>query len=104
MEPGSAGAIVHGDVRTVSGMAFQGRIHIEGVAGAMVRITLPDDVTLTAPNGGQARVTDISIGQSPVVRLGPDGRLDVAFGGQLQVTGQVDGDFRGRIPVTVSYE
>ncbi len=104
IDPLQSGTQAQGDVRTVSGMGFSGRILVEGVPGRTVRIDLPDDLTLTAANGGQIRLTGITTGQSPVLRLGPDGRLDVAFGGQLDITGSVDGDFRGRIPITVSYE
>ena len=41
------------------------------------------------------------LGAAP--RLGIDGRLQFRFGGRLQVTGSADGDYRGRIPVTVEY-
>ena len=49
---------------------------------------------------GEIERTDL--GAAP--RLGIDGRLQFRFGGRLQVTGSADGDYRGRIPVTVEYQ
>lgn len=104
LDPASGRSQASGDVQLVSGMGFSGRIHIEGTPGRAVRIDLPEQVVLSAVNGGRVTVTDIHTGQPPVVRIGPDGRLDLALGGRLIVFGPVDGEFRGRIPVTVSYE
>ncbi|MEQ1687459.1 MAG: DUF4402 domain-containing protein [Sphingopyxis sp.] len=104
IDPVTGHKLVTGDVHSVSAMGFSGRIHIEGTPGRMVRIDLPDVVALTSASGGRVMVSELSTGASSVVRIGPDGRIDVALGGQLQLSGAVDGDFRGRIPVTVSYE
>ena len=45
-------------------------------------------------------ITDLSAAP----RLSPDGRLQFRFGGRLQIAGDDDGDYRGRIPVTVEYQ
>lgn len=104
LDPATGHPSSTGDVRQVSGMGFTGRIHIEGSPGRMVRIDLPGTVILTSANGGRVTVTNIGTGLAPLVRIGADGRIDVTLGGQLHIVGAVDGEFRGRIPVTVSYE
>ncbi|MEQ1724788.1 MAG: DUF4402 domain-containing protein [Sphingopyxis sp.] len=104
IDPATGHRLVTGDVHSVAATGFSGRIHIEGAPGRMVRIVLPNVVALTSTSGGRVMVSGLTTGAASVVRIGPDGRLDVALGGQLQLSGAVDGDFRGRIPVTVSYE
>lgn len=93
-----------GDVSPLGGYGFSGRVIVTGTPLRNVRITLPDSVTLTSTTGRTARVTSIQTGQSPVMRLSLLGRLEFAFGGRLELEGGADGDYRGRIPVTVSYE
>ncbi|MBU0824201.1 MAG: DUF4402 domain-containing protein, partial [Alphaproteobacteria bacterium] len=61
-------------------------------------------VDLEGGHGRTARVTDLVTDLSAAPRLGPDGRLQFRFGGRLQVAGADDGDYRGRIPVTVEYQ
>lgn len=104
LDPSTGHPSSTGDVRQVSGLGFTGRIHIEGSPGRMVRIDLPETAILTSANGGRVTVSNIGTGLAPLVRIGGDGRLDVTLGGQLHIIGAVDGEFRGRIPVTVSYE
>ena len=36
-------------------------------------------------------------------RLDGDGRLSFRFGGVLQVSGDLDGEFRGDVPIDVDY-
>jgi hypothetical protein len=77
---------------------------VEGTPGRTVRIDLPHDVRLTSTSGAEVRIRDIVSSLPPRARLGPDGRLEFAFGGRLELDGRADGDFRGRIQITVSYE
>ena len=104
VDPGGGSVVTSGDVRAAAGLAFSGRILVTGTPRRMVRIELPELATLSSAAGGSVRLTQISTGQPPLVRIGPDGRLDIPFGGQLELHGAVDGDFRWRIPVSVSYE
>ncbi len=68
-----------------------------------MRVTLPPSVDLESGSGASARVTGLATDLGAAPRLGPDGRLVFRFGGRLQVAGATDGDYRGRIPVTVEY-
>lgn len=104
IDPLQGGMSVSGDVRMGSGMGFSGRLMVSGTPGRMVRITMPDSAILTSSSGGRVEIAGVSSGQAPVQRIGPDGRLEIPFGGSLRVSGAIDGDFRGRIAVTVSYE
>lgn len=104
LDPRSGNGQARGDVASLGGYGFSGRVIVTGTPLRNVRISLPDSITLTASNGRTARVTQISTGEAPVRSLGVAGRLEFSFGGKLDLSGGEDGDFRGRIPVTVSYE
>ncbi len=103
INPDGGGAAVGGATQ-IGGYGFSGRVLVSGTPGRAVRISLPHEVVLSAQSGRVARVRDISANLPPVARLGPDGRLEFAFGGRLDLDGEADGDYRGRIDVTVSYE
>ena len=94
----------NGKVSSIGSSGFSGRAIVEGTPGRTVRIDLPSDVRLTSTTGGEARIRDIVSSLPPRARLGPDGRLEFAIGGRLELDGRADGDFRGRIQITVSYE
>ena len=77
---------------------------VRGEPGAEVRVILPASVDLESGHGRTARVTGLVTDLSAAPRLGADGRLIFRFGGRLQIAGLDDGDYRGRIPVTVEYQ
>lgn len=104
IDPSTGQSRADGAVSSIGGSGFSGRAIVEGAPGRTVRVDLPHDVRLTSTNGGEARITDIVSSLPPRARLGPDGRLEFAFGGRLELDGRSDGDFRGRIQITVSYE
>jgi hypothetical protein len=102
--PGGSTESGSGDVVALGGLGFSGRVRVEGTPGRAIRIDLPREIALTSATGAVARVTGITTGLPPLVRIGPDGRLEFGFGGRLELSGSADGEFRGRIPVTVSYD
>ncbi len=104
LNPRNGSGQTQGDVAPLGGYGFSGRVIVTGTPLRNVRITLPDSVTLTSTTGRTARVSGIQTGQSPVLRLNLLGRLEFNFGGRLELEGGADGDYRGRIPVTVNYE
>ena len=104
IDPQSGRSRTSGDVSPLGGSAFSGRALVEGSPGATVRIDLPTQISLTSGSGGVARISDIVSTIPPRAQLGPDGRLEFAFGGRLELSGTADGDYRGRIQITVSYE
>lgn len=100
----NGGAQASGAVAPLGGLGFSGQVRVEGAPGRNIRVDLPDEVVLTSSGGGIVRVRDLVTSLPAGARLGPDGRLEFSFGGRLDVTGDGDGDYRGRIEVTVSYE
>lgn len=104
LDPQGGPSIARGNVAPIGGYGFSGRVIVTGTPGRSVRIDIPSDAVLTSSTGRSARVSGIVTGLPPVARLGADGRLEFGFGGRLELDGEADGDYRGRIPVTVSYE
>lgn len=104
LDPRGGSARATGRAQSLGGLAFTGRGHVEGQPGRSIRIDMPVEVVLESATGGRARVTGLVTDLPPAPRLGPDGRLDFAFGGRLELTGAADGDYRGRVAIEVSYE
>ncbi len=104
IDPASGARRVRGDVVDLGGFALTGVVTVRGEPGAEVRVILPASVDLEGGHGRTARVTGLVTDLSAAPRLGPDGRLIFRFGGRLQIAGLDDGDYRGRIPVTVEYQ
>lgn len=104
IDPTSGARRVRGDVVDLGGFALTGVVTVRGEPGAEVRVILPASVDLEGGHGRTARVTGLVTDLSAAPRLGPDGRLIFRFGGRLQIAGLDDGDYRGRIPVTVEYQ
>lgn len=104
IDPASGARRLRGDVVDLGGFALTGTVTVRGEPGAEVRVILPASVDLESGHGRTARVTGLATDLSAAPRLGLDGRLVFRFGGRLQIAGLDDGDYRGRIPVTVEYQ
>ncbi|HET6523339.1 DUF4402 domain-containing protein [Sphingopyxis sp.] len=104
LDPVSGARRVRGDVVDLGGYALSGVVTVRGAPGAEVRVILPASVDLEGGHGRTARVTGLVTDLSAAPRLGADGRLQFRFGGRLQVAALDDGNYRGRIPVTVEYQ
>lgn len=104
VDPVSGARRLRGDVVDLGGFALSGTVSVRGEPGAEVRVILPASVNLESGRGRTARVTGLVTDLGAAPRLGPDGRLQFRFGGRLQVAALDDGDYRGRIPVTVEYQ
>ena len=87
----------------LGGMAFQGEVIITGEPHRPIRVDMPADVRLRAPGGAEARLTDFTTDLPPVPRLDDNGVLKFGFGATLTTKDARGGDFRGRIPISVSY-
>lgn len=94
---------VTGTLADLGGMALKGVVRLTGTPFAPVAISLPARVRLVSPDGSTADVVNLRTDVGANATLDAAGRLNVAFGGRLVVTGGVAGDFRGRIPVTADY-
>jgi len=104
IDPLTGARRLRGDVVDLGGFAVTGVVTVRGEPGAEVRVFLPPTVDLESGDGRTARVVGLATDLNAAPRLGPDGRLVFRFGGRLQVAGLGDGDYRGRIPVTVEYQ
>ena len=52
----------------------------------------------------RARIARLVTDLPPMPRLGADGTLRFAFGGRLDVSGDLDGDYHGRVAIPVDYQ
>ncbi len=104
VDPAADGRSLQGDVIDLGGYALKGEVVITGTPGRGVRIHLPTEIELSAPTGATARVSPIVTNLPPMPRLDMSGRLVFNFGGKLHITRGLDGNFRGRIPITADYE
>lgn len=104
LDPVTGARRLRGAVADLGGFVLTGLVTVRGEPGAEVRVILPASVDLESGQGRTARVVDLATDLGAAPRLGPDGRLVFRFGGRLQVAGRDDGQYRGRIPVTVEYQ
>ena len=94
---------VSGSVAAMGARAMVGEVVIRGEPGRLVRIQLPDRVELFGLAGGTIRLESIRSDLPPMPRLDGNGRIGFRFGGILRVSGDVDGEFRGEVPIDVDY-
>jgi hypothetical protein len=94
---------VSGSVEAISGRAMVGEARVRGEPGRAVRIELPTRVDMHSLNGGRITIDRISSDLPSMPRLDSGGKLTFRFGGRIRVSGNVDGDFRGDLPITVEY-
>lgn len=104
IDPVSGQRRISGDLRDLGGMALTGEATVSGTPGRAVRVAIPAEILLDGDQGRLARVVDVTTDLSAAPRLGPDGRLRFRFGGRLAVASDDDGNYRGRIPISVEYE
>lgn len=104
VDAAAQGRQLQGDVVDLGGYALRGEVVITGTPGRAVRINLPTEIELTSVTGGRARVSPVTTNLPPMPRLDASGRLVFHFGGKLHVGPGMDGNFRGRIPITADYE
>jgi hypothetical protein len=76
---------------------------VHGEAGRAVSIDLPHRVDLYSLSGSRITLVDVTSDAPATPRLDAAGNLSFHFGGRLILSGDVDGQFRGDLPVTVNY-
>ena len=94
---------VTGSVEAISGRAMVGQARVLGEPGRSVRIDLPARIDLYSISGAKISIDEIVTDLPPLARLDSSGRLAFRFGGRLRLSGNIDGDFRGDLPITVEY-
>ena len=68
-----------------------------------MRITFPDSIQLHGLTGNAIVVRRLTSDLPASAKLDSQGALHFRFGGELDVRGNVEGDYRGDIPITVDY-
>ena len=104
IDPMSGAKQISGSIANLGGMSLHGEGRLTGEPGRNVRVSLPDRIQLSAPNGSTAELEKLETNLPAMARLDPAGRLVFSFGGQLRVRGDANGQFRGRIAITADYE
>ena len=99
----NGGRSVTGSITAIGARAMIGEVIIRGEPGRLVRVALPDGIDLFGLAGGTIRLDSISSDLPPMPRLDGEGRLSFRFGGVLRVSGDLDGEFRGDVPIDVEY-
>ena len=92
-----------GAVLSIGGRAMVGTVMVRGEPGRSVRIGLPGTIILFSPTGSEIRIDAIRSDLPDSPRIGLNGTLGFRFGGELQVTGDADGNFRGDFQIDVDY-
>ena len=94
---------VSGSITAIGARAVVGHVTIRGEPGRFVRVMLPGRIELTGLSGGTIALDSIKSDLSSAPQLGSDGTLSFRFGGILHITSEVDGEFRGDVPIDVDY-
>lgn len=94
---------VSGSIGAMSGRAMVGTVSVRGEPGRFVRVDLPSVIVLHGMRGGTIRLDSLVTDLKSAPRLDSEGMLQFRFGGALHVDSNVDGDFRGDVPITVDY-
>ena len=95
--------IATGSVEAIGGRAMVGEARVRGEPGRTVRIDMPSRIQLYSLNGATISIDQVVTDLPGIARLDSAGNLRFRFGGRLKLTGNVDGEFRGELPITVEY-
>ncbi|WP_300973270.1 DUF4402 domain-containing protein [Sphingomonas sp. LHG3406-1] len=95
--------LTSGALAPMTGRAMIGEVVIRGEPGRQVRVELPRRIDLYGYAGGSLAITALTSDIPAFPRLDGDGRLRIRFGGELTVTGDAEGNYRGDVPITVDY-
>lgn len=102
LDPGG-GRNVSGSIASMGARAMVGEVVIRGEPGRLIRVTLPASVELYGLSGGSIRLESIRSDLPSIPRLDGNGELRFRFGGSVRIIGDVDGEFRGNVPLDVDY-
>lgn len=94
---------VTGSIAAIGARAMVGEVVIRGEANRLIRIVLPTRIELNGLSGGTISLDSIRSDLPAMPRLGGDGTLSFRFGGILRLSGELDGEFRGDVPIDVEY-
>jgi hypothetical protein len=92
-----------GSIGSVGGRADVARIIVRGAPGRPLSVRLPDRIDLQGLKGGMLVIDSIVSDLPDAPTLDSAGQLVIQLGGEVRITGESDGDYRGSIPVSVDY-
>ncbi len=104
VDPESGMRNINGEIIGLGGYPAAAEVLLIGEAGRNVRIDLPSKISMHSSTGGAISIVDIRTTLGPSPKLDSNGQLKFSFGGRLQLSGNIAGTFRGRIPITANYE
>jgi Domain of unknown function (DUF4402) len=104
VDPDSGAKQVDGELVDLGGSSLAGSAIVKGEPGRSIRVDMPLSIRMTGSSGGTIEVTNLRTNLPPNAKLDAFGQLEFSFGGDLRVSGNVTGNFRGRIPITAEYE
>ena len=96
-------ARLSGAATAIGARIMPGSVLIRGEPGRAVRVDLPRAVTLFGDGSGSIRIDSLTTDLPSFPRIGADGTLSFRFGGDLRLSGDSDGAFRGTIDIVVDY-
>lgn len=92
-----------GSVLTLGARAMVGTVTVHGEPGRAIQVSLPHSISLYGWTGGEMRLDSILSDLPSLPRIGANGSLTFRFGGELHVSGDADGRYRGEFQVDVDY-
>ncbi len=92
-----------GGVASAGSRTMVGSVVLRGEPHRTIRVDLPSQIELWGFSGGHIAITRIETDLPSAPRLDANGRLAFRFGGEVQVDGNAEGDYRGDVPITVEY-
>jgi len=94
---------ISGSITAIGARAMVGEVVIKGEPGRLIRVELPRRIELIGLAGGSIQLESIRSDLPDMPRLDGNGRLRFRFGGMLRIIGEVDGEYRGDVPIDVDY-
>lgn len=92
-----------GSVATLSASAMVGSVTIHGEPNRVLRVEMPARIQLYTLGGSSIAIDRIETDLPGLPKLDAAGNLSFRFGGQLHLTGDSEGEYRGDVPITVDY-
>lgn len=92
-----------GSVATLSASAMVGSVNVHGEPNRTLRIQMPMRIELYSVGGSRIAIDRIQTDLPGLPKLDSAGNLSFRFGGQLHLTGDSEGEYRGDVPITVDY-
>jgi hypothetical protein len=92
-----------GNIVGINGRAMVGSASVRGKAGELIRIDMPKLIRMHSISGAAITMDEIVTDLPSLPRLDAQGNLHFRFGGRLRVEGDVEGEFRGDVPIMIDY-